>query len=87
MCRLYLLCTLQESAHMLRTVAHGGLILSKTFLKGLERLRTGLADLTHDWAAGRRVFQARETSTPLPTPTVPYLPTLTGRMCTGQCSS
>lgn len=52
MCRLYLLCTLQESAHMLRTVAHGGLILSKTFLKGLERLRTGLADLTDDWVGG-----------------------------------
>lgn len=37
---------------MLRTVAHSGFILSKTFLKGLERLRTGLADLTDDWVGG-----------------------------------
>ena len=87
MCRLHLLRTLQESAHMLCTVAHGGFILSKTFLKGLERLQTGLADLTDDWAVGCRAFQDRETSAPLPTPIVPYLPTLTGQTCTGQCSS
>lgn len=88
-CRLHLLSTLQEAAHMFRTVAHGCLVLSKTFLKGLKRLRTGLADLPDDWAAGAGHFRPGETSTPLPTPPppAPYLSTLTGRTCTEQCSS
>lgn len=57
-CWLHLLRTLQESAHVLRTVAHGGFILSKTFLKGLERFQTGLADLTDDWVGGRALGNA-----------------------------
>lgn len=67
-CRLHLLSTLQEAAHVFCTVAHGCLVLSKTFLKGLKRLRTSLADLPDDWAAGAGHFRPGETSTPLPTP-------------------
>ena len=60
---------------MFCAVAHGCLVLSKTFLKGLKRLRTGLADLPDDWAAGAGHFRPRETSTPLPTkPPLPNLP-------------
>lgn len=50
---MHLLSTLQEAAHMLCTVAHSCLILSKTLFKGLKRLSTSLADLTDDWVGGR----------------------------------
>lgn len=49
---MHLLSTLQEAAYMLCTVSHCCLILSKTLLKGLKRLSTGLADLTDDWVGG-----------------------------------
>lgn len=66
---LHLLSTLQEAAHMLCTVAHGCLILSKTLLEGLKRLSTGLADLTDDWAVEEGHFRHSDFhSTPPPPP-------------------
>lgn len=68
MCWLHLLGALQEAAHMLSTVAHGGLVLPKTLLKGLKRLRAGLADLADDRVGGRALSNAhlKVVTVPLP---------------------
>jgi len=53
---------------MLCTVAHGCLILSKTLLKGLKRLSTGLADLTDDWVGGRALSNTHLKMVTVPLP-------------------
>lgn len=49
---MHLLSTLQEAAHVFRTVANCCLIQAKTLLKGFKRLSTGLSNLTDDGAVG-----------------------------------